>query len=62
MNYTENIPKDPVMLLSFVNMKLRDAYPTLDELCKTMDIDKDALCQKLESIDYVYDAEKNQFV
>ncbi|MGN0292339.1 MAG: DUF4250 domain-containing protein, partial [Lachnospiraceae bacterium] len=27
------LPKDPVMLLSFVNLKLRDEYPTLDDFC-----------------------------
>lgn len=33
-----NIPKDPVMLLSFINMKLRDFYPSLDELCTDLDL------------------------
>lgn len=60
--FDQNIPKDPVMLLSFINLKLRDYYPTLDELCKSMDLDKDELCRKLELIDYVYDTEKNQFI
>ena len=27
------IPEDPVMLLSYVNMKLRDFYPSLDAFC-----------------------------
>ena len=56
------IPKDPVMLLSFVNLKLRDFYQSLDALCEDLDVDRLELEQKLESIDYRYDGEKNQFV
>ena len=29
----QNIPKDPAMLLSFINLKLRDYYPSLEALC-----------------------------
>ncbi len=56
------IPKDPVMLLSFVNLKLRDFYGSLDALCEDMDIDRQEIAEKLASIDYHYDEEKNQFV
>ena len=56
-----NIPKDPVMLLSFINMKLRDFYPTLEELCKSLSLEKDKLCNTLAGIDYHYDANANQF-
>ena len=35
----ENLPKDPMMLMSVINMKLRDFYPSLDELCEDMEID-----------------------
>ena len=56
------IPKDPVMLLSFVNLKLRDFYGSLDALCEDMDIDSQEIAEKLASIDYHYDEEKNQFV
>ena len=56
------IPKDPVMLLSFVNLKLRDFYQSLDAFCEDLDVDKQELEQKLEAIDYRYDGEKNQFV
>lgn len=56
------IPKDPVMLLSFINLKLRDMYSSLDALCDELDISKDDLTQKLASIDYVYDATQNQFI
>lgn len=56
------IPKDPAMLLSFVNMKLRDHYRSLDALCEDLDADGDEIADKLASIDYHYDKEKNQFV
>lgn len=56
------IPNDPVMLLSFVNLKLRDFYSGLDVMCEDLDIDKEELVKKLEAINYHYDAERNQFV
>ena len=34
------LPRDPVMLLSVVNTKLRDYYSTLDVLCEDMQVDK----------------------
>ena len=54
-------PKDPAMLLSFVNMRLRDEYENLDELCAVLDLDKTEITEKLAAIDYHYDAETNQF-
>jgi hypothetical protein len=56
------LPKDPVMLLSFVNLKLRDFYGSLDALCDDMDADRGEIESKLAGIDYHYDEEKNQFV
>lgn len=56
------IPNDPVMLLSFVNLKLRDFYSGPEDMCEDLDIDFGELVKKLESIDYHYDAERNQFV
>ncbi len=56
------IPNDPVMLVSYVNMKLRDFYEDLDRLCEDLDIDQYELEEKLKSIEYYYDKERNQFV
>lgn len=56
------IPNDPVMLLSFINLKLRDFYDSLDALCDDLDADRTAIEDKLSGIDYHYDKEKNQFV
>ncbi|MCI5648949.1 MAG: DUF4250 domain-containing protein [Fusicatenibacter sp.] len=56
------IPKDPVMLLSYVNTQLRDFYPTLTEFCRSNQIDENALKEKLALIDYEYDESENRFV
>ena len=55
------LPKDPILLLSVVNTKLRDYYPSLDALCDDLDVSREVLEEKLGMIDYRYDAEKNQF-
>ena len=56
------IPGDPVILLSFLNTRLRDFYPDLDALCEDLDQDKTVLTQKIAAIGYTYDSDKNQFV
>lgn len=56
------LPKDPVMLLSAVNMKLRDFYGSLEALCSDLDVDQEELKKTLAAIDYRYDEERNQFV
>ncbi|MCI9397247.1 MAG: DUF4250 domain-containing protein [Lachnospiraceae bacterium] len=56
------IPNDPVMLLSYVNLKLRDFYTNLDALCEDLDADRNEIVEKLAGINYHYDEEKNQFV
>ncbi len=55
------LPKDPMILLSVVNMKLRDAYDSLDALCEDLDEDRAALEERLRSAGFVYDELKNQF-
>lgn len=57
-----HIPKDPVMLLSYLNTQLRDFYPSLVECCGALSLDQETIEQSLGSIDYRYDPEKNQFV
>jgi hypothetical protein len=56
------IPKDPFMLLSWLNMQLRDYYSSLDELCRAFDLDKQTIEATLGSIDYIYDPSLNSFV
>lgn len=55
-------PKDPVILLSFVNLKLRDYYSDLQSMCEDLDIAEQEIVDKLKLINYHYDREKNQFV
>lgn len=56
------IPKDPMMLLSYINTQLRDFYPSLEALAEGLEIEKAEVEEKLRSIDYEYDAEQNKFV
>lgn len=55
------IPSDPFMLMSYVNQQLRDNYDSLDELCKSMDIDKNELLQKLNAAGLEYNPDTNKF-
>ena len=55
-------PKDPVILLSYVNTQLRDNYPSLEELCAAMGESVNQVKEKLAGIDYTYDPGTNQFV
>ncbi len=56
------IPQDPVLLLSYVNLKLRDYYSSLDALCDDLDVSKSEIIEKLKSINYEYSEEQNQFI
>lgn len=55
------IPNDPIMLLSFINMKLRDFYGSLDSLCDDLDVNKSEITEKLEGIGYRYNEQNNRF-
>ena len=55
------IPENPVMLLSFVNTKLRDQFDSLESFCDYFDLSQEELEAKLKSIDYTYNKELNQF-
>lgn len=57
-----NLPKDPMILLSVVNTKLRDHYSSLDALCEDMHAEKDSIIDTLRGIDYEYDESRNQFI
>ena len=56
------IPKDPVMLLSFLNLKLRDFYKSDEAMYDDLDLDRKEIEEKLAGIGYTYDKERNQFV
>ena len=55
------LPKDPFILYSMVNMKLRDAYPSLDALCEDLDEDRKEIEELLSAAGFTYDEENNCF-
>ncbi len=55
------IPTDPYMLLSFINLKLRDEYDSFDSLCDDLELNFSEIVLKLDSIGYVYNEKLNQF-
>lgn len=56
------LPSDPVMLLSYINTKLRDEYSSLSALCEDTDVEEGEIVKKLSSIGYIYDEGQNKFV
>lgn len=55
------MPKDPMMLMGFINMKLRDFYPDLDALCEDLQIDRKVLEQQLAEVGFEYNPTANKF-
>ena len=56
-----DFPKDPFMLLSWANMKLRDFYPSLDALCEDLEIDRKELEERLSGAGFEYNEAQNKF-
>ena len=56
------IPNDPMMLLSFINTKLRDEYSSFQTLCYELELNAADITEKLSQIDYTYNPELNRFV
>ncbi|MBQ4344888.1 MAG: DUF4250 domain-containing protein [Muribaculaceae bacterium] len=57
----ENLPKDPFILFSYINTKLRDEYPSLEKLCDDMNIDKEDITRQLQAAGFEYNKELNKF-
>ncbi|WP_278966398.1 DUF4250 domain-containing protein [Phocaeicola coprocola] len=55
------LPEDPMMLFSVINMKLRDCYSSLDELCEDMHVEKSKLIETLKAVGFEYSPEYNKF-
>ena len=55
------IPQDPVMLASFLNLKLRDEYDSFDSLCDSLDLDKAEIIEKLKKVGFIYREDQKQF-
>ena len=58
---TMYIPSDPDILLSLINTKLRDEFSSLDDLCDSLDVDKEEILNNLKAAGYKYDPAANQF-
>ncbi|NLK74835.1 MAG: DUF4250 domain-containing protein [Clostridiales bacterium] len=56
------IPKDPIILLSYINTKLRNEFTSLEDLCKSLSIDPEEVNTTMSKINYSYDAKSNQFI
>lgn len=55
------LPKDPAILLSFINTKLRDDYPNLDALCEDLHIRREELEETMRKNGFEYSEENNKF-
>ena len=55
------LPKDPNILLSYINTQLRDNYASLTEFCEANDCSAEDIIRTLSIIDYHYHSESNQF-
>ena len=55
------LPKDPLMLFSLINMKLRDFYPSLDALCSDLNVNKEDIVNRLKEAGFEYNPEQNKF-
>lgn len=59
----ENLPQDPIILLSYINTRLRDDYPEgLDRMCDDMEVNRTALEAKLGAAGFEYNPQSNRFV
>ena len=56
------LPKDPIMLMSFVNTQLRDNYDSLEAFCSNYLVDAGEIKDKLAAAGFVYDEGQNRFV
>jgi len=56
-----HLPEDPILLFSVVNTKLRDEYPSLQDLCRSLDVNEEKLVARLAAAGFEYREENNQF-
>ena len=56
-----NIPQDPIMLMSWLNLKLRDFYPDLDSLCDDLGLDRKEIEGKMKAAGFEYSEEHRKF-
>ena len=56
------LPRDPMILFSYVNTQLRDRHIGLDDFCAEESVDRTELCSTLREVGFEYDPETNRFV
>jgi len=61
MNRDSLLAMDPVILLSILNMKLRDNFSSLKALCDDVGIAEEEVISKIKVLGYEYDKHSNQF-
>lgn len=57
----DRLPQDPIMLMSFINLKLRDFYPSLEALCEDLDINRQELIEKMLKAGFEYSETNKRF-
>ena len=62
MSMYDDLPKDPVILLSFTNTQLRDTFESLSAFCSNFQISEEDIRNKLAMLNYEYDPKTNQFI
>lgn len=56
-----DLPKNPMMLFGVINMKLRDKYSSLDELCNDMNVRRKEIERALKRAGFEYNERTNKF-
>ncbi len=61
MDWTNIERMDPNLLVGVVNTALRNHFSSLEDLCRSNDVDQETLCKRLAEEDYEYLPAANQF-
>ncbi len=56
------LPKDPFMLLSYINTQLRDNFSSLSELAASLGADEEQIRSILKGAGFIYSDNLNRFV
>lgn len=56
------LPKDPLLLYGYINMKLRDEYPSLNALCEDLSVEKEYIDKILNAAGFFYDEKANKYI
>lgn len=62
MDREQILNMDPFILLSWANMKLRDHFDSLSQMCDDYGLLEEEISDRLKSIGYRYNQHNNQFI